>query len=257
MYKLLHKVLNIIRHHKNELTLHILFLFILRCFIAISLYNYSKMRRYEERTYYIMLYIFNNYECFLHRCQVFDVYVSLTKRKRIVICRHIAASSHDASSDAALHVSHGGGSRRWSSPGFRTAGATADPPSLTFTLAFASHDESSGSPASRDDERDGESDIHCVFVLGTTVVSSPCVQNQGCCALFDQPLNCEKSGWYCHFSGIARNRCVNLFFFFCPKIAIFPRFQAYLNITRAKQIIILLLLVKFLLISIQWYIPMN
>ena len=95
------------------------------------------------------------------------------KRKRIVICRHIAASSHDASSDAALHVSHGGGSRRWSSPGFRTTSATTDSPSLAFTLAFASHDESSGSPTGRDDERDGESDIlSVIFIpLGTTTVS--------------------------------------------------------------------------------------
>lgn len=135
-------------------------LFILVMFIAIS-YNY------------------NNNKIWRRKNQVPDECLSnVTKRKRIVICRHIAASSHDASSDAALHVSHGGGSRRWSSPGFRTASAATDPPPLALAFAFASHDESSGAAAGRDDERDGESDIHrVIFVpLGTSTFSPVCPQ---------------------------------------------------------------------------------
>lgn len=72
--------------------------------------------------------------------------------------RHVAASSHDAPSDAALHVSHGGGRRGRPSPGIRAPGAATHPPPLALALPFPSHDESSGSPVGGHDERDGESD---------------------------------------------------------------------------------------------------
>lgn len=80
-------------------------------------------------------------------------------------CRHVAASSHDAPSDATLHVPHGGGSGRWSSPRVRAPGASTDSSPLALTLPFPSHDESSGSPAGRHDERNGESSIGRVSAL--------------------------------------------------------------------------------------------
>lgn len=75
-------------------------------------------------------------------------------------CRYVAASSHDAPSDAALHVSHGCGGGGWAPPGIRAPSAATDPPPLALALPFPSHDESSGSPVGSHDERDGESDFN-------------------------------------------------------------------------------------------------
>lgn len=79
--------------------------------------------------------------------------------------RYVAASPHDAPSDAALYVSHGGGGRGWASPGIRAPCAATHPPPLALTLPFPSHDESSGSPVGSHDERDGESDLTNPFFL--------------------------------------------------------------------------------------------
>lgn len=77
----------------------------------------------------------------------------------ILRSRYVAASSHDASGDAALHVSHGCRRGRRSSSGICATGAAPHPPALTFAFPFSSHDESSGSAAGGHDERNGECTI--------------------------------------------------------------------------------------------------
>lgn len=78
--------------------------------------------------------------------------------------RYVAASSHDASGDAALHVSHGCRRGRRSSSRICATGAAPHPPALAFAFPFSSHDESSGSAA--DDERDGK---YAMIVTSTAI----------------------------------------------------------------------------------------
>lgn len=75
-----------------------------------------------------------------------------------------ATSPYDASCDAALHVPHR--CTYWTSSRICTTRATGHPSSFAFPFPFSSHDQSSGSSASRHDE-------HGEYQIKNAICNSP------------------------------------------------------------------------------------